>query len=161
MQHNDHSPTEARERKRGDTMPMGPVSYTVIAFPGNQFNGNVAPEVAKLVANGTVRILDLVFVAKDEQGDTISIEFDQMDELAAFNDIDGDVGGLVNAEDLDHVAANLPEGNSALVILWEDLWAVPLVEAIRGSGGVLIDSGRIPNDLIEAAFEDLATALKS
>ena len=152
---------EDLSRRTGDTMTIGPVSYTVIAFPGNQFNGNIAPEVAKLVASGTVRILDLVFVAKDEQGDTISLEFDQMDELAAFNDIDGEVGGLVNAEDLDHVAANLPEGNSALVILWEDLWAVPLVEAIRGSGGVLIDSARIPNDLIEAAFEDLAAALKS
>ncbi len=86
------------------------------------------------MANGTVRILDLVFVAKDEQGETISLEFDQMDELAAFGDIDGEVGGLVNMEDLDHVAANLPEGNSALVILWEDLWAVPLVEAMRGLG---------------------------
>jgi uncharacterized membrane protein len=142
-------------------MTIGPVSYTVIAFPGNQFNGDVAPEIAKLVASDTVRILDLVFVAKDEQGDTISLEFDQMDELAAFNDIDGEVGGLVNAEDLDHVAANLPEGNSALVILWEDLWAVPLVEAIRASGGVLIDSARIPNDLVEAAFDELAEALKS
>ena len=142
-------------------MTIGPVSYTVIAFPGNRFNGNIAPEVAKLVANGTVRILDLVFVAKDEQGDTISLEFDQMDELAAFNDIDGEVGGLVNMEDLDHVAANLPEGNAALVILWEDLWAVPLVQAIRDSGGVLIDSARIPHDLVEAAFEDLAAALKS
>jgi hypothetical protein len=142
-------------------MTIGPVSYTVIAFPGNQFNGNVAPEVAKLVANGTVRILDLVFVAKDEQGDTISLEFDQMDELAAFNDIDGEVGGLVNVEDLDHVAANLPEGNSALIILWEDLWAVPLAEAIRGSGGVLIDSARIPSDLVESALDELAQALQS
>ena len=60
-------------------MTIGPVSYTVIAFPGNQFNGDIAPEIAKLVANDTVRILDLVFVAKDEQGDTISLEFDQMD----------------------------------------------------------------------------------
>ncbi len=53
-------------------MTIGPVSYTVIAFPGNQFNGDIAPEIARLVANDTVRILDLVFVAKDEQGDTIS-----------------------------------------------------------------------------------------
>jgi len=142
-------------------MTIGPVSYTVIAFPGNRFNGNIAPEVANLVANGTVRILDLVFVAKDEQGETVSLEFDQMDELAAFGDIDGEVGGLVNMEDLDHVAANLPEGNSALVILWEDLWAAPLVEAMRESGGVLIDSARIPNDLIESALDDLAQALKS
>jgi uncharacterized membrane protein len=137
------------------------VSYTVIAFPGNQFNGNIAPEVAKLIESGLVRILDLVFVAKDEQGDTISLEFDQMDELAAFNDLDGDVGGLVNMEDLDHVAAGLPEGNSALVIVWEDVWARPLAEAIRDSGGVLIDSARIPGPLVDAALEELTQALSS
>jgi len=142
-------------------MTMGPVSYTVIAFPGNKFNGNIVPEIGKLVANDVVRILDLVFVMKDEKGDTVSLEFDQMDELAAFGDIEGEVGGLVNAEDLDHVAANLPENNSALVIVWEDLWARPLAEALRGSGGVLVDSARIPADLVEAAFEELAQALKS
>ena len=138
-------------------MPIGPVSYTVIAFPGNKFNGNIAPEVAKLVAAAPYGSSTWCSSPRTS-GDTISLEFDQMDELAAFNGIDGEVGGLVNVEDLDHVAANLPEGNSALVILWEDLWAVPLVEAIRDSGGVLIDSARIPNDLVEAAFEDLAHA---
>jgi uncharacterized membrane protein len=142
-------------------MTLGPVSYTVIAFPGNRFNGNIIPEIEKLVANDVVRILDLVFVMKDEKGDTISLEFDQMDELAAFGDIEGEVGGLVNEEDLDHVAAGLPEGNSALVIVWEDLWALPLVEALRGSGGVLVDSARIPADLVEEAFAELAQALKS
>ena len=140
-------------------MTMGPVSYTVIAFPGNQFNGNIAPEVAKLVASGIVRILDLVFVGKDESGDTISLEFDQMDELAAFGEIEGEVGGLVNAEDLDHVAAKLPDGNSALIIVWEDVWAMPLVEAMRASGGVLVDSARIPAPLVEAALDELAEAL--
>ncbi len=142
-------------------MTMGPVSYTVIAFPGNKFNGSIVPEIGKLVANDVVRILDLVFVMKDEQGETVSLEFDQMDELAAFGDIEGDVGGLVNTEDLDHVAANLPENNAALVIVWEDLWAKPLADALRGSGGVLVDSARIPADLVEAAFEELAQALKS
>ena len=142
-------------------MTLGPVSYTVIAFPGNKFNGKIIPEIEKLVANDVVRILDLVFVMKDEKGDTISLEFDQMDELAAFGDIEGEVGGLVNAEDLDHVAANLPEGNSALVIVWEDLWAKPLAEAMLGSGGVLVDSARIPAALVESAFEELAQALKS
>ncbi len=142
-------------------MTLGPVSYTVIAFPGNEFNGKIIPEIEKLVTNEVVRILDLVFVGKDEQGDTISLEFDQMDELAAFGGIDGDVGGLVNTEDLDHVAANLPAGNSALVILWEDLWAKPLADAMRDSGGVIVDSARIPPALIEAAMQELAEALKS
>jgi hypothetical protein len=137
------------------------VSYTVVAFPGNQFNGQIAPEVEKLVANGTVRILDLVFVGKDEAGDTISLEFDQLDELAAFGEIEGEVGGLVNMDDLDLVASNLPEGNSALVIVWEDLWARPLVEAMRASGGVLIDSARIPADLVESALNEMAEALKA
>ncbi len=142
-------------------MSLGPVSYTVIAFPGNKFSGDIAPEVAKLVESGLVRILDLVFVAKDEQGDTISLEFDQMDELAGFGDVDGEVGGLVNMEDLDHVADSLPEGNSALVILWEDVWALPLADAVRASGGIVVDSARIPPPLVEAALEELAAALKS
>ena len=153
--------TNGPARAEESTMTMGPVSYTVIAFPGNQFNGNIVPEIEKLVANDIVRILDLVFVRKDEQGDTVSLEFDQMDELAAFGDIEGEVGGLVNTEDLDHVAANLPAGNSALVILWEDLWAMPLADALRGSGGVLVDSARIPADLVEAAFAELAEASRA
>ena len=142
-------------------MALGPVSYTVIAFPGNRFTGNIAPEVEKLVSNGTVRILDLVFVGKDESGDIVCLEFDQRDELVAFGDLDGEVGGLINEEDLAHVAHDLPAGNSALVIVWEDLWATPLVEAVREAGGVLIDSARIPADLVETALEELAQALKS
>jgi uncharacterized membrane protein len=141
-------------------MTLGPVSYTVIAFPGNRFNGSIAPEVEKLVSNGTVRILDLVFVAKDEAGDTVCLEFDQRDELAAFGDLDGEVGGLINEDDLAHVADDLPPNNSALVIVWEDLWATPLVEAVRQAGGVVVDSARIPADLVETALSELATALK-
>jgi uncharacterized membrane protein len=137
------------------------VSYTVIAFPGNRFTGKIAPELEKLIANGVVRILDLVFVAKDEAGDTISLEFDQLDELAPFGELEGEVGGLVNMEDLDHVAANLPPGNSALVIVWEDTWANPLAESILEAGGVIVDSSRIPHELVEAAMSELAEALKS
>jgi len=142
-------------------MSIGPVSYSVIAFPGNRFTGKIAPELEKLIANGVVRILDLVFVAKDEAGDTISLEFDQLDELAVFGELEGEVGGLVNMEDLDHVAADLPPGNSALVIVWEDIWATPLVEAIRESGGVLVDSARVPHELVESALGELAAALEA
>jgi hypothetical protein len=89
------------------------------------------------------------------------MEFDQRDELAAFGDLDGEVGGLINEEDLAHVAEELPAGNSALVIVWEDLWATPLAEAVRSSGGVLVDMGRIPADLVETALAELAESLKT
>jgi Family of unknown function (DUF6325) len=128
----------------------------VVAFPGNHCHGNIAPEVEKLVSSGTARILDLVFVGKDEAGDTISIE---VDELAAFGEIDGEVGGLVNMEGLDLVADNLPEGNSALVIVWEDLWGKPLVEAMRESGGVVVESARITAALVGEALNEVAAAI--
>jgi len=139
-------------------MTTGPVSYTVIAFPGNKFNGNVAPEIGRLIESGLVRVLDLVFILKDDAGDTVTLEFDQMDELLPFGELEGEVGGLINEEDLAHVAEQLPPGNSALAVIWEDLWAKPLVEAVQGSGGVVIDSARIPAQLVEAALEELAAA---
>jgi uncharacterized membrane protein len=139
-------------------MTVGPVSYTVVAFPGNKFNGDVAPEIERLVASGLVRVLDLVFILKDENGDTVTLEFDQMDELLPFGELEGEVGGLINEEDLVHVADQLPPNNSALAIVWEDVWARPLVEAIQGSGGVVVDSARIPAPLVEAALEELAAA---
>ncbi len=139
-------------------MTIGPVSYTVVAFPGNKFNGNVAPEIARLVESGLVRVLDLVFVFKDDNGDAVTLEFDQLDELSPFGDLEGEVGGLINAEDLEHVAANLPPGNSALAVVWEDVWARSLVEAVVGSGGVVVDSARIPADLVNAALAELDAA---
>ena len=132
----------------------------MVAFPGNQFNGDIAPEIDRLMASGLVRVLDLVFVAKDEQGDTITLEFDQLDELAAFGDLEGEVGGLVNMEDLDHVAANLPEGNSALVIVWEDVWARPLVEAVRARAAWSSTRRRSPRALVEAALDELAAGAR-
>lgn len=142
-------------------MTLGPVSYTVIAFPGNRFTGNLSPAVETLVSNGTVRVLDLLFVGKDESGDTVCLEFDQRDELVALGDLDSEVGRLIEEEELAQVAEQLPTGNSALVIVWEDLWAVPFVDAVREAGGVLIDQARIPADRIEAALAELAASLKA
>ena len=142
-------------------MTVGPVSYTVVAFPGNKFNGNVAPEVEKLVNSGLVRVLDLVFVFKDDNGDSVTLEFDQLEDLLPFGELEGEVGGLITEEDLSHVAEQLPAGNSALAIIWEDLWARPLVEAVRDSGGVVIDTARVPAQLVEAALEELAAGAGS
>jgi hypothetical protein len=138
-------------------MAIGPVEYIVVGFPGNQFKGEIVPELAKLVESGTVRILDLIFVGKDADGTVVSFEFDQLDELAPFAALDGDVGGLVTTEDIEHTADLLEPGSSAALLIWEDTWATPFAEALDNAGGVLLEGARIPRALIEAAFDELAS----
>jgi Family of unknown function (DUF6325) len=137
-------------------MSIGPVEYLVVGFPGNEFNGEVAPALAKLVDDGTIRIIDLVFITKDGAGDFAAVEFDEHDGLQAFASIDGEVGGVISNDDIEHAAEALEPNSSAALLVWEDLWATPFVEAMRGSGGVLLEGGRIPHDIIEPALAGLA-----
>jgi Family of unknown function (DUF6325) len=136
-------------------MAVGPVEYIIVGFPGNEFNGAIAPALAELVESGTIRIIDLVFIAKDGDGNAAAIEWEDHDALAPFGDIDGDVGGVISPEDIEHAAEGLEPNSSAALLVWEDLWATPLVEAMRGSGGVLIEGARIPHDLIEPVLAEL------
>jgi len=130
---------------------VGPVEYVVIEFPGNQFNGEVAPALARLVESGTVRIIDLVFVLKDADGNVTSLEYDELGEVAAaFADIDGDADGMLSDDDIAEIAAGLHDNSSALLLLFEDLWAKEFTAAVLDSGGELVAGGRIPRDLIEA-----------
>ena len=82
------------------TTEIGPVQYLVIGFPGNKFNGEIAPELGKLASSGVVRILDIVFVGKDTDGSVVVFEYDELEELALFAEIDGEVGGLANSDDV-------------------------------------------------------------
>jgi uncharacterized protein DUF6325 len=134
-------------------MPLGPVEYLICAFPGNQFTGELAPALAQLVDDKLVRILDLLFVSKDEEGNILSFEIDQLDELAPFMDLDGEAGGFLSDEDVEHAAEALDPNSSAVLLIWEDLWASPFAEALRNSGGVVLEGGRIPREVIEAAAE--------
>lgn len=133
-------------------MPIGPVEYIIIAFPGNHFRGEIVPAMEKLIDDGTVRIIDLLFILKDEDGNVTSYEFDQLDELAPFATLQGEVSGLVNQEDIDYAAAALDPGSSAALIVWEDTWANELAMAVRGAGGVVLEGARVPANLIEAAL---------
>ena len=139
-------------------MTIGPVEYIVVAFPGNEFNGAIAPALADLIDAGTIRVLDLVFMLKDDNGDVATFEFDQLDELAPFAELDGEVGGLIGPEDIEHAAEALDPGMSAALLIWEDTWATPLAQAMLQSGGVLVEGARIPHELVEAAFVDLESA---
>lgn len=139
-------------------MAIGPVEYIIVGFPGNRFNGEIAPELGKLVESGTIRILDLVFITKDAEGEVHAMEYEDHDDVALFNALEGDVGGLISSEDIEYAATELEPNSSAALLIWEDLWAAPFVDALRGSGGVLIEGSRVPHDLIEAAEAELAAA---
>jgi len=136
-------------------MVIGPVEYVVLGFPENRFNGSIAPELMQLVDDGIVRIIDLVFITKDPDGRVTAIEYDDHEDLGSFGSIDGEVGGLISPEDVEYVAAGLEPDSAVALLVWEDLWAKPLVEALRAAGGVLVEGARIPQELIEPALADL------
>lgn len=136
-------------------MSIGPVEYIIIGFPGNDFHGEIVPELANLVDSGTVRIIDLVFISKADDGSFIVLEADEDEGVSVFASLDGEVGGFIGDEDIAHAAESIEPGNSAALLLWEDLWALPLATAIRAAGGVVIEGSRIPAELIDAAEAQL------
>lgn len=127
---------------------VAPLEYTIIAFGDNEsFSGEIVPELAALVEAGTIRIVDLVFLARGDDGSIVVLEVDEHDHLSAFVALEGGVGGVISPEDIDHAAESIADGASVLLIVWEDLWADPLASAIRRAGGEVIEGARIPHDL--------------
>ena len=140
-------------------MTIGPVEYIIVGFPGNKFTGEIAPELIALVETATVRILDLIFIGKDADGTVVSFEIDELDALAGFAGLPGEVGGLIGPEDIEYAAAALEPNSSAALLIWEDLWATPFAEAVRRSNGVLLEGARMPHELIAPILADLPPAV--
>ena len=136
-------------------MEVGPVDVYIIGFPGNKFNGRVAPAILELVENGTIRILDLLFVSKDSEGVTTVILAEDLDEEGAgFLEIDVTQPGALNEEDAEEVSDDLPADSSAMLIAFENVWARKVVDALQDADAVLIDSIRIPVDVVQAAINE-------
>jgi hypothetical protein len=133
---------------------MGPVEYLVVSFPENHFSGAIAHELQQLSRNGTIHVLDLVFVSKGADGDVVTFEVENLGELAPFAELEGEVGGLIGPDDIRHAAADLAPNSSAALLVWEDLWATPFVEALAHAGAVVIEGARIPASLIEDALAE-------
>jgi len=134
-------------------MDIGPVDVAVVAFPGNRFNGSILPALADLVGTGTIRLLDLMFVYKDADGSVGSLE---LGEITAQHGpvplAEATSGGLLDAEDVEDVSADLEPNSSVALICWENSWAAPFVAALEDSGAQLIDQVRIPREAILSAL---------
>ena len=133
-------------------METGPVDVYIIGFPGNKFTGRIAPAIRELVDNETIRVLDLLFVMKDAEGTVMTLAIEDLDQDgAAFAEIEITEPGSLNEEDADEVSEDLPPNSSALLIAFENLWARKVVSALEAADAVLIDSIRIPAEVVEAA----------
>jgi Family of unknown function (DUF6325) len=139
--------------KGADMAEIGPVDYMIVAFPGNKFKGEIAPELADLVESGTIRIIDLAFVGKTSDGEVMFFELTELDPevQAAFETAGVEVNGLFNEEDLKAAAEELKPNSSAALLVWENLWATKVAQAIRDAGGELLDFERLPHEVVQAA----------
>ena len=133
---------------------MGPVEYMVLAFPGNRFNGEIVPALAELVKTDTIRLIDLAFVKKDADGTVTIVELDDMkdDEAAGIGDF-GAASDLLNEQDLLLAAEELEPNNSAAVLVWENSWAARFARAVRDADGIVVENGRVPHEIVQAATE--------
>ena len=136
-------------------MSFGPIEYLIVGFPGNKFKGEIVPALAELVENGTIRILDLVFIAKDEEGNVAAVELSELDpedEAAAMSDISEVDAGLLNEDDIQAAADSLENNSSAGLLVFENVWAARFAEAVRNADGQLLANERIPYDVVQAAL---------
>jgi uncharacterized protein DUF6325 len=134
-------------------MEVGPVDVYIIGFPGNKFTGQIAPAIKALVDDGTIRILDLLFVMKDADGAVTTLAIEDMDEEgAAFAALEITEPGSLNEEDADEVSDDLPANSSALLVAFENVWARRVAAALADADAVLIDSIRIPAEVVQAAI---------
>ncbi len=139
---------------------IGPVDYAVIAFPGNEFHGDIAPALKDLVDAGTIRLIDAVFVGKDTNGDVAVLELTELasDVQAALDALHIEVNGLFNEDELIAVGTELEPGSSAAVLVWENVWARTVAQAIRDAGGMLVAFDRVPHDVVQTAREAVLAA---
>jgi hypothetical protein len=134
---------------------LGPVDYIVVEFPAgaSNFTGAMAKELISLVEAGTIRLIDVLILTKNEDGTVDAQELSDIEELGELEVVETQLAELLAADDVVHLAAAMEPGSTAGVLIWENLWAAPFAAAARHSGGQLIAHGRIPIQAIIASIE--------
>lgn len=140
-------------------MPLAQIEILTVAFPGNRFNGRILPELAKLVENGTITIIDGLFVSVDESGAISYTELDELgpsSEASALTTLVERFDELISADDVAELASDLEPNSSAAVLVFEHTWMIPFRDAIVDSGGVLVDSVRVPGVVVDEVLAAVA-----
>jgi hypothetical protein len=144
-----------------DDVELGPIDYLVVEWPaGKQPSGEGLTHLVDLVDRGIIRVLDLAFVRKDDDGSVVALDLNDLDldgnpELTVF---EGASSGLIGADEHDEAAAVLEPGSSAALLIYENSWAAPFATALRRNGAQLVAQGRIPVNAIIQALDELEAA---
>jgi hypothetical protein len=136
------------------TETLGPIDYLVVEFEGAEFDGTVLEAVTELIARGTVRILDVAIVAKDADGMLAGMELEDLDGFVGgpLEGLSNFIADIVTEEELMTAGQGLSPGSCAIVLVWENTWAVPFVVAMRAKGGEVTASGRLASADVIAAL---------
>jgi len=134
---------------------IGAIDYMVVEFPaGHQnFNGEVAAELAALVAAGIINLLDLMIITKNDAGEVEAFEIDDLDQIDELRELEREIAEILAADDVALLAEAMEKGSVAGVIVWENCWSAPFASAVRRAGGQLIANGRIPTQALVASIE--------
>ena len=128
-----------------------PVDFAVIEFPSGALESSIAPALLTLIAEGTVHVLDLALVSKDDDGSVSVVEFADLDDDAGLGGLAALLAAVIDEDDLVRAGELLKPGTTGLLVIWENTWALPFVDAIITSGGNVIASERLPiTDVLDA-----------
>lgn len=138
---------------------MGPIDYVLVEWPDRQPSGEAVPYLVDLVDRGIIRVLDLAFIAKAEDGSVAGVEISDLgDEVEEMKVFEGASSGLLSDEDTAEAAEVLEPGTTAALLVYENTWAGPFAAAVRRSGGQLVANGRIPVQAFLAALDAVEEA---
>lgn len=148
------------DRMEEELREMGPVDYAIFAWPGGipTPDGSIMRLIIDLVEQGVIRVLDIAFAAKDNDGNVAALDLDHLGGDSPFSEFAGASSGLLTFEDVQDAAEAMEPGSAAAILVWENRWAAPVATAVRKSGGLLVDTGRIPVQGLIAALDALEAA---
>jgi len=141
-------------------MTLGPLEYLVIGFDGDRFDGSIATEIGKVVDKGIIRLVDVVFIAREADGDSVIVELSNTDDprFASFGPLLAQMRALFTPEDLQAIADSLPLGSAGLALLFEHRWAEDIKGAIAAAGGFLVRREVVPPEVLAEVSAELEAA---
>lgn len=127
-----------------------PLEFALVEFKGNKFSGKIVPELLDLADRGIVHFVDIVFIRKDKDGSTRTVELNDLDEAAyrMFVPLGKRVESIFTDDDVEYAASRLPKNSSAALFLWENLWMDNIRKAVKDSGGKVVDRFQIAPEVV-------------